>query len=209
MTSHGMPNAFLIFCCFVANAQTANDKSSPAVVGIQSVVIRAVIGIDGIPFRPVIVRGIDSEKDRESLDAFRKWHFRPGMKNGKPVPVVAEVQINFGPGGGSGTPQVSQEPGLRLQTAEEDHALLEYYVSRAEGGDVDSQLEVGLRLSNKRSPDEEVVRARAWEIIAERGGSKEAARIRTKLEKRMTASQIAAADRAADQWKPGSPLTVQ
>jgi len=204
-----MPNAFLILCCFVANALTANDKTSPAVVGIQSVVIRAVIGIDGIPFRPVIVRGIDSEKDRASLDAFRQWHFRPGMKNGKPVPVVAEVQINFGPGGGSGTPEVSQASGLRLQTAEEDHALQEYYVSRAEGGDVESQLEVGLRLSNKRSPDEDVVRARAWAIIAEKGGSRKAAKIRAKVEKRMTESQIDAADRAAAQWKPGSPLIVQ
>jgi hypothetical protein len=204
-----MPNAFLIFCCFVANAQTANDKTSPAVVGFQSVVIRAVIGIDGIPFRPVIVRGIDSEKVRASLDAFRQWHFRPGMKNGKPVPVVAEVQINFGPKEGSGALQVSRAPGLRLPTAEEDHALLEYYVSRAEGGDVDSQLEAGLRLANKRSPDEDVVRARAWVIIAERGGSKEAAKIRAKVEKRMTERQIEAADRAADQWKPGSPLTVQ
>ena len=201
--------AFLIFGCCAASAQTAGQTKSPADEGTQSVVIRAVIGIDGIPFRPIIVRGIDAEKDRASLDAFRQWRFRPGMKNGKPVPVVAEVQISFGPRGDSAAPQVSQAPGLRLQTAEEEHALLEYYVSRAEAGDIDSQVEASLRLSNKRSPDEDVVRARAWAIIAAKGGSQEAAKLRAKVERRMTASQIAAADRAADEWRPGSALSVQ
>lgn len=131
------------------------------------------------------------------------------MKNGKPVPVVAQVQLNFGPRGDSATPQVSQASGPHVQTAEEDHALLEYYVSRAEAGDTDSQVEASLRLSNKRSSDEDVVRARAWAIIAAKGGSKEATKLRAKVEKRMTASQIDAADLAADGWRPGSPLTVQ
>jgi hypothetical protein len=156
----GLLIALLVFGYCGESAQTASQKGAPADDRtIQSATIRAVIGIDGIPFRPVVVKGIDAGKDRASLDAFRQWRFRPGMKNGKPVPVVAEVQINFGPGGGSATPQISQVPGLRLQTAEEDHALLEYYVSRAEMGDTDSQVEVSLRLSNKRSPDEDVVRA--------------------------------------------------
>jgi hypothetical protein len=209
MTIRGMPIAFLILGCCAASAQTASQTKSPADEGTQSVVIRAVIGVDGIPFRPVVVKGIDAEKDRASLDAFRQWRFRPGMKNGKPVPIVAKVQINFGPRGDSATPQVSQAPGLHLQTAEEDHALLEYYVSRADGGDTDAQVEASLRLSNKSSPDEDVVRARAWAIIAAKGGSKEAAKLRVKVEKRMTASQIDAADRAAEEWRPGSPLNVQ
>lgn len=171
--------------------------------------MRVVIGVDGIPFRPLILKGIDAEKDRASLDAVRQWRFRPGMKNGKPAPFVAVVQINFDTRGGSATPQVSQAPGFQLKHAEEDHALLEYYVSRAEEGDTDSQVEASLRLSKVRSPDQDLVRACAWAIIAAKGGSKGTAKLRTKVEKRMTTSQMDAVNRAANEWRPGSPLTVQ
>ncbi len=33
--------------------------------------------------------------DEKAMDAVRKWKFRPGYKDGKPVRVVAEVEVNF------------------------------------------------------------------------------------------------------------------
>ncbi|WP_321473633.1 energy transducer TonB [uncultured Paludibaculum sp.] len=33
--------------------------------------------------------------DQSAMDAVRKWRFRPGQKDGKPVAVRANVEINF------------------------------------------------------------------------------------------------------------------
>jgi protein TonB len=33
--------------------------------------------------------------DREALDAARRWRFRPGMRNGEPVPVLVNLEIEF------------------------------------------------------------------------------------------------------------------
>jgi hypothetical protein len=57
-----------------------------------------------------------------------------------------------------------------------------------------------------------LVRACAWAAIAAKNGSKDvskdAAKLRSKLTKRMTASQIDEADRLANDWKPGTPLSL-
>jgi TonB family protein len=33
--------------------------------------------------------------DEKAIDAVRKWRFRPGLKDGKPVTVAATVEVNF------------------------------------------------------------------------------------------------------------------
>jgi len=33
--------------------------------------------------------------DQKAIEAVEKWRFKPGMKDGKPVPVMASVEVNF------------------------------------------------------------------------------------------------------------------
>jgi outer membrane biosynthesis protein TonB len=33
--------------------------------------------------------------DEKAIEAVAKWRFRPGMKRGVPVPVYANVEVNF------------------------------------------------------------------------------------------------------------------
>ena len=186
---------------------SARQSQAAADSETESVVVRMVIGTDGVPFNPVVIKGLTPEKDQSSLAAIRQWRFRPGMKNGKPVPVVATIAINFGPRD-STTPQIRQGVSFSgpISIAEQERALLEWYICRAQAGDTDSQVEAAVRLSPKRAPDADLVRACAWAIIAERNGSKEASKLRAKLAKRMAADQIDEAHRMAGDWRPGTPL---
>jgi protein TonB len=42
-----------------------------------------------------VVHGTGLGLDEKAIDAVRQWRFKPGTKNGKPVPVHARVEVNF------------------------------------------------------------------------------------------------------------------
>lgn len=42
-----------------------------------------------------VVKGLDAGLDRNAVDAIRQWTFEPGTKEGKPVRVSAQAEINF------------------------------------------------------------------------------------------------------------------
>jgi protein TonB len=58
------------------------------------VLVRVLVGTDGIPKRAVIVSGPKGlTEDIES--AVLRWRFRPGLANGRPVEVWVEIPISF------------------------------------------------------------------------------------------------------------------
>ena len=65
---------------------------SARVVG--TVTIEATIGPDGKVIDAKVVRSIPM-LDQAALDAVRQWEYTPALLNGKPVPVVINVTINF------------------------------------------------------------------------------------------------------------------
>jgi protein TonB len=42
-----------------------------------------------------VVRSLDPGLDEKAIEAVSQWKFRPGMKDGVPVYVVATVEVNF------------------------------------------------------------------------------------------------------------------
>ena len=58
--------------------------------------IEATIGPDGKVGDAKVVRSIPM-LDQAALDAVRQWEYTPTLLNGKPVPVVVTVTINFSP----------------------------------------------------------------------------------------------------------------
>ena len=65
---------------------------SARVVG--TVTLEATIGPDGKVIDTKVVRSIPM-LDQAALDAVRQWEYTPALLNGKPVPVVINVTINF------------------------------------------------------------------------------------------------------------------
>lgn len=65
--------------------------------GIQGdVYIEAVITVDGQVIEPRLLHGLaDDELNQRALVAVQQWRFKPGLKDGRPVPVLATFEVNF------------------------------------------------------------------------------------------------------------------
>ena len=64
--------------------------------GIQGIVtLDCVVLTDGTVGDVRVARGLDPDLDQEAIRSMRQWRFKPGQKDGKPVPVQVSVEISF------------------------------------------------------------------------------------------------------------------
>ncbi len=49
----------------------------------------------GLPQNPRVLRAVGMGLDEKAIEAVMKWKFQPGRKDGKPVTVAAQVEVNF------------------------------------------------------------------------------------------------------------------
>jgi protein TonB len=59
------------------------------------VLLRVVIDENGAPQNVRVMRPLGLGLDEKAIAAVRRWRFRPGILDGHPVPVDANVEINF------------------------------------------------------------------------------------------------------------------
>ena len=59
------------------------------------VVLQIVVDEKGNPRDIKILRPLGLGLDQKAIDAVEKWKFSPGKKDGKPVPVFAQIEVNF------------------------------------------------------------------------------------------------------------------
>ena len=60
-----------------------------------TVVLSIVIGVDGHASNATLARSVGFGLDEKALDAVMQWEFKPGTLNGLPVPVQAQIEVNF------------------------------------------------------------------------------------------------------------------
>lgn len=60
-----------------------------------TVVLSIIIDEKGTPTNFKVVRPLGLGLDEKAIEAVSKWRFRPGVKEGKPVAVIATVEVNF------------------------------------------------------------------------------------------------------------------
>src|SRR5712691_4300300 len=60
-----------------------------------TVVLALVVDDQGRPQNLKILRSLGLGLDQKAIEAVEKWRFKPGMKDGKPVPVMATIEVNF------------------------------------------------------------------------------------------------------------------
>jgi periplasmic protein TonB len=57
--------------------------------------ISVIVDAHGYPQNPRVARSLGMGLDEKALEAVQKYRFRPAMKDGKPVPVMILVEVNF------------------------------------------------------------------------------------------------------------------
>jgi TonB family protein len=60
-----------------------------------SVLLDVVIGVDGRIHDVRVVRSLGMGLDEKAIEAARNWRFEPGKKDGIPVPVEVNMDVNF------------------------------------------------------------------------------------------------------------------
>ena len=60
-----------------------------------TVLLRIVVDVDGKAKDIEVVNGIGLGLDEQAVLAIQRWEFKPGEKDGAPVPVLANIEVNF------------------------------------------------------------------------------------------------------------------
>jgi len=60
-----------------------------------TVTLSVVVDEKGNPRDIKITRPLGLGLDQKAVEAVEKWKFSPGKKDGKPVPVFAQIEVNF------------------------------------------------------------------------------------------------------------------
>ncbi len=60
-----------------------------------SVILYIEVNERGLPQNPRVMRALGMGLDEKAIEAVMKWRFKPGMKDGKPVTVAAQVEVSF------------------------------------------------------------------------------------------------------------------
>ena len=59
------------------------------------VVLSLVIGVDGTASNIQVIHALGLGLDEQAIDTVSQWRFKPGTKDGVPVPVQAAISVNF------------------------------------------------------------------------------------------------------------------
>jgi TonB family protein len=60
-----------------------------------TVVLRVIVGRDGLVHAPRIVRHVDADLDGMAIEWVKKWRFEPARKDEKPVAVETNLEVRF------------------------------------------------------------------------------------------------------------------
>jgi protein TonB len=60
-----------------------------------TVILRTIIGVDGIPTDVEVVRALGQGLDEKAVAAVRGWRFQPATMDDKPVAVQISIEVTF------------------------------------------------------------------------------------------------------------------
>ena len=79
----------------ISQPQAAYTPEARAAGFTGSVMVSCIVDEKGTPQNVTVVRGAGMGLDERALEAVKQWRFQPGTRDGKPVPVQAQVEVRF------------------------------------------------------------------------------------------------------------------
>ena len=76
-----------------ANPSYTEEARAAKIQG--TVVLNVVVGPDGSAQQVSVLRSLDPGLDQKAVEMVGTWKFRPGMKDGQPVAVMAQIEVSF------------------------------------------------------------------------------------------------------------------
>jgi TonB family protein len=58
-------------------------------------VLQVVIDTNGLPTQIKVLSPLGMGLEQKAIECLQKWRFKPGLKNGTPVPVTSTIELNF------------------------------------------------------------------------------------------------------------------
>jgi TonB family protein len=74
-------------------AEYSEEARREKIMGVC--LVSVIVDTQGKPQNPHVIRALGYGLDQKALEAVRKYHFKPAMKAGVPVPVMITVEVNF------------------------------------------------------------------------------------------------------------------
>ena len=71
------------------------SQEASAAKHMGSIVLYLVVGENGVPRDIRVLRGLGMGLEELAVESVAEWRFKPGMKDGQPVPVAATIEVNF------------------------------------------------------------------------------------------------------------------
>ena len=78
-----------------SSPQSSHRAAASAHVKQGKIVVSAVVASNGALEQVRVVHSVSPEVDLQAIQTASKWKFKPGKKNGLPVPVLINVEVNF------------------------------------------------------------------------------------------------------------------
>jgi TonB family protein len=75
--------------------EPAYSESARQAKIMGAVLLSIVVEPDGRASNIRVARSLEASLDQKAIDAVSRWKFRPGTKDGMPVPVQASIEVNF------------------------------------------------------------------------------------------------------------------
>lgn len=60
-----------------------------------TILMETVVGLDGLPHDIRVLRPIGYGLDQQAVKALSQWKFEPGTKDGQPVSVLLQIEMDF------------------------------------------------------------------------------------------------------------------
>ena len=80
----------------VASKQEPEYTEEARIARLQgTVTVSLVVGEDGMQRNIRVLKSLGLGLDEKAIDAIGLWRFTPGEKEGKPVPILATIEVNF------------------------------------------------------------------------------------------------------------------